>query len=73
MGELNNDSRIPAERILEIAGSNTRYELSGDRRMIRNLHRHSVDMEYEDVVEPPDVLYLDTSLENLGPMIKPKL
>ena len=62
---LSRGSGLPAERILEIAENNTRYELSDDGLRIRALHGHSVPVEYDDEVDPPDVLYHGTSRGNL--------
>ncbi len=63
--ELGRGSGLAAERIIHIAETNTRYELSPDGRRVRALHGHSVDVGYGDPVSPPDVLYHGTSRENL--------
>lgn len=63
--ELSRGSGLPVGRILEIAENNTRYELSDDRLKVRALHGHSVHVAYEDVVEPPNILYHGTSSVNL--------
>ena len=63
--ELGRGSGLPVERIIRIAETNTRYELSPDGRRIRALHGHSVDVGYGEHVSPPDVLYHGTSRENL--------
>ena len=63
--ELGRGSGLAAERIIHIAETNIRYELSPDGRRVRALHGHSVDVGYGDPVSPPDVLYHGTSRENL--------
>ena len=63
--ELGRGSGLPIERIIHIAETNTRYELSPDGGRIRALHGHSVDVGYGEPVSPPDVLYHGTSKENL--------
>ena len=63
--ELGRGSGLPIERVIHIAETNTRYELSPDGRRIRALHGHSVDVGYGEPVSPPDVLYHGTSRENL--------
>ena len=62
---LSRGSGLPAGRIIRIAETNTRYELSPDGGRIRALHGHSVDVGYGAPVSPPDVLYHGTSRENL--------
>ena len=68
--ELSRGSGLTSERILEIAEENPRYELSEDRTMIRASHGHSVPVSYDQVVEPPDILYHGTSLKNLEQIIE---
>ena len=63
--KLSRGSGLPVGRILEIAENNTRYELSDDRLKVRALHGHSVHVAYDDVVEPPSILYHGTSEANL--------
>ncbi len=49
--------------VLRVAGSNGRYEVSEDGTRIRAYHGHSIDIEYENEVEPPEHLYHGTSAE----------
>ena len=63
--ELSRGSGLSVDRIVRIAETNTRYELSPDGRRIRALHGHSVDVGYGEPVSPPDVLYHGTSRGNL--------
>lgn len=52
---------IPRERVLEIADSDTRYEVSPDGERIRASHGHSIEITYESETVPPEVLYHGTS------------
>lgn len=51
------------ETVLQVAASNGRYEISEDGTGIRAYHGHSIDIEYENEVEPPEHLYHGTSAE----------
>lgn len=66
MDDLMSLSRFDRERLFEIIGSDTRYELSQDGECIRAHHGHSVDVEYDRAVIPPEVLYHGTTQEGLS-------
>lgn len=58
--ELCNRSGIPRDIIHILVERNSRYEVSDDGTRIRACHGHSVDVEYDNNVTPPDVLYHGT-------------
>ncbi len=52
---------LTEEDVVSTAESNSRYELSDDRKMVRALHGHSVHVTYGDPVDPPELLLHGTS------------
>ncbi len=52
---------MTVQEVIETAESNSRYELSDDRKTVRALHGHSVHVTYRDPVDPPERLLHGTS------------
>ena len=59
--DISKSTGLSEERILQICRTNTRYMLTEDGSRVRAMHGHSIDVEYENLVEPPDILYHGTT------------
>ncbi len=52
---------MTVQEVIGTAESNSRYELSDDRKNVRALHGHSVHVTYGDPIDPPERLLHGTS------------